>query len=136
VRRELLAAVVLAGALLLLALPASAQQPVVTSPSRVASVNASGTIAVTNTFQQIFASALLLAQPRQGCLIQNGGASTMWVFFGPIASATKAASFQLVPPGVGVQGGAIGCATGGGGVLQDQVSITGTATEAFTAARQ
>jgi hypothetical protein len=131
-RRGLLAA----GVLALLVFPASAQQPVVTSPSRVASVNASGTIAVTNTFQQVFASALLLAQPRQGCLIQNNGASTMWVFFGPVASATKPTSFQLVPPGVGVQGGGIGCGTGAGGVIQDQVSITGTATEAFTANRQ
>lgn len=126
----------LAAALVLLAGAASAQQPVITSPSRVGSVNASGTIAVTNTFQQVFASALLLAQPRQGCAIQNNGVNTMWVFFGPLASATKATSFQLVPPGVGVQGGSIGCNTGGGGVLQDQVSITGTATEAFTANRQ
>lgn len=124
------------GLVLLLGSGAFAQTPVVTSPSRAGSINASGTIAVTNTFQQVFASTLGTPAPRQGCLVQNGGTNVMWVFFGPIASATKASAFQLVAPAVGVQGGAIGCGTGGGGVLQDQVSITGTMGEAFAASRQ
>lgn len=90
------------------------------------STNLSGTISVTNTFQSIQAST----PTRNGCLIQNQSTTdTMWVFFGAIGSATKATSFELDS----THGLAISCAVGGIGVLTDQVSITGTSTDGFTA---
>jgi hypothetical protein len=120
---------------------ALAQQPVVTSPSSVGTVNTSGTIGTGGgTFQSVFAAAGHVAKPsvaaRQGCLVQNTGGNVEYVFVGPIASATEATSYQLVPPGTGIQGGSISCATLGGGVLQDQISITGTSGDTFTATRQ
>jgi hypothetical protein len=116
-----------------LAAPALAQQPVLTNPSSASTLNASGTIAVTNTFQSVFAAAAPLGS-RQGCLVQNTGTHTMNVYFGPVANATLTNSFQIVP--IGSSGpNSISCSTGAGGVVQDQVSITGTATETFTATR-
>ena len=94
----------------------------------VTTTQAGSTIAVTNTFQQVLAPVYPLGTPpvlRQGCLVQNNGSHTMYVFFGPIASATTAKSFQLTA------GQGIGCATGSGAVLQDQVSITGTSGDAY-----
>lgn len=117
---------------LALLLVASAAYAVSTTPGPVTSTNVSGTIAVTNTFQSVIAANT----NTKGCLIQNNGSNTMWVYFGTIGTATKAKSFTLRPPGTGIQGGSISCATGGGSILTDQVSITGTATEAFTAASQ
>jgi hypothetical protein len=102
--------------------PSLAQSPVVTQPSSQAATNFSSTIAVTNTFQSVFAASA----KRQGCSIQNNGSNTMWVFFGAIADATKAKSF-LLGVGQGISCGSIGV------VAKDQVSITGTATEAFAA---
>lgn len=110
----------------------SAAYAVATQPQPVTSTNVSSTIAVTNTFQSVIAAS----PATKGCLVQNNGANTMWVFFGPIAGATKAKSFTLRPPGTGIQGGSISCATATGAVITDQVSITGTATETFTAASQ
>lgn len=124
---------------LMVPLGARAQSPVVTYPNPVTSVDASSTITVTNTFQSVFTAAGGTGSARaarQGCLIQNNGSNTMWVFAGPIANATKATSFQLIAPTTGVQGGSFSCATGGGGILQDQISITGTSGDAFTAKRQ
>lgn len=96
------------------------------SPNALTSTNLSGTISVTNTFQSIQA----LTAGRKGCLIQNQSLTdTMWVFFGPIGSATKATAFELDPQ----HGLAISCAVPGLGVATDQVSITGTSTDAFTA---
>lgn len=90
------------------------------------STNLSSTVAVTNTFQSIQVSTA----GRNGCLIQNQSTSnTMWVYFGAIGGATKAKSFQLDS----THGLAISCSVGGLGVLTDQVSITGTAADAFTA---
>lgn len=90
------------------------------------STNLSGTIAVSNTFQSIQASN----STRQGCLIQNQSTTDqMWVFFGPIANATKGKSFILDS----THGLQIGCPTGANGVLSDQVSITGTSSDAYTA---
>lgn len=90
------------------------------------STNLSGTIAVTNTFQSIQISTA----GRKGCLIQNQSTTDpMWVFFGPIGSATKGTSFELDS----THGLAISCSVGGLGVVTDQVSITGTGTDAFTA---
>lgn len=87
---------------------------------------ASGTVAVTDTFQSVFA----YEPNRSSCLIQNNSASAkMYVFFGPIASATKATSIVLDA------GKSVTC-NSGPVVAIDQVSITGTATDAFYAAQQ
>lgn len=88
--------------------------------------NLSGTIAVTNTFQSISPQTL----SRGGCLIQNNGSNSMWVFFGPIASATKAKSV-VVPAGQSVS-----CSTGTAAPVTDQISITGTSADAFYAGVQ
>lgn len=111
---------------LLLPTVAVSQQAFVTKPYSVTSNNnVSTTIAVTNTFQSLW----LASNVRTGCTIVNYGSNTMWVFFGPIASATKATSIQLAV------NQAVYC-TLGDIVLNTQVSITGTATEAFYAAQQ
>lgn len=90
------------------------------------STNLSGTVTTTNTFQSIQTSTA----GRKGCTIQNQSSTDpMWVFFGPIGSATKATAFQLDA----THGEAISCAVGGLGVLTDQVSITGTSTDAYVA---
>jgi len=88
-----------------------------------ASVNASGTITVTDTFQSVFA-----ANPtRTGCKVQNNGAAAMYVYSGPIASATKDSSYQIV-----AAQSSFDCAIGFG-VQTDQISITGTSTQKFYA---
>ena len=53
----------------------------------------------------------------------------MYVFFGPLADASTAASVKLAA------GQAVSC-NNGPVTLIDEVSITGTATEAFFAAHQ
>lgn len=110
---------------------AIAQQgsPVTTFPAPQTLVDASGTIGVTNTFQSVLASKIGAsgAQIRHNCTIQNNGSHTMWVFFGPIANAVASKSYQIS------SGQLIYCSGPSGITLQDQVSITGTATEAFTA---
>ena len=118
-------------ALLLMATPSVAQQgsPVTTFPAPASSVDASGTIASTNVFQSVFASKIgsPASQTRHNCAIQNNGSHTMYVFFGPIASATEPKSYQLAA------GLLIYCSGPSGITLQDQVSITGTSGDAFTA---
>lgn len=110
-------------ALLLLApLPAMAQSAVRTTPFGVVSSNLSSTITLTGTFQSIQTAN----SERKSCLIQNNGSNDMRVYFGPIASATSAASAKLSA------GSSINCAAGGI-VLTDQVSITGTTADAFVA---
>lgn len=114
---------------------ALAQTPVITKPYLAATNNGSGTIAVTNTFQQIFAaSARPQAQGgvgpvRSACTIQNNGTHIMYVYFGPIANATTATSSQLAA------NQSLNCNTGPV-VLSDQVSITGTSGDVFYAAQQ
>ena len=100
---------------------AVAQTAPFTKPSR----NVSSTIAVTNTFQQVLASTA----GRAACAIQNNGVNTMYVFFGPIASATLTNSVRLAA------GASVNC-NSGITVLTDQVSITGTAADVFFAAEQ
>ena len=104
-------------------------QPVTTFPAPQSTVNVSGTISVTDTFQEILPSKIGVppAQLRHNCSIQNNGSHTMYVFFGPIASATEAKSFQVAPSGTIYCGGPVSI------TAQDQVSITGTSGEAFTA---
>jgi hypothetical protein len=107
-------------------LPVNASVSASVAVAPLTSSNLSSTVAVTNTFQSIQVSTA----GRNGCLIQNQSTSnTMWVYFGAIGGATKAKSFQLDTS----HGLAISCSVGGLGVLTDQVSITGTATDAFTA---
>lgn len=105
-----------------------AQTPVVTIPFPVTSGNASGNISVTNTFQSVF-SAATAALPRKACAVQNNSAATMFVFFGSISTATSGTSVSLAA------GATTNCNIGGV-VLQDQVSITGTAGGFFYAAQQ
>lgn len=87
--------------------------------------NYSSTIAVTNTFQSIEGANAA----RSGGLIQNNGVNSMWVFLGPIASATKAKSIVLVA-------GQSLSLSAPGVVVTDQVSITGTSTDTFYAGFQ
>jgi hypothetical protein len=89
----------------------------------VLSTNYSGAIQSTNSFQTIQGQT----NNRQGCLIQNNGAHTMYVFFGNVASATTATSAQLSA------GQAIYCAVTGNTVVRDAISITGTSGDAFFA---
>lgn len=112
---------------------AEAQTPpvnlVTTAPLGVLSHNDSGTIAVTNTFQSIW-TASTNNRGRAGCAVQNNATTNaMYVFFGPIASATIGKSVKLAA------GLAVNC-VGSGIVLQDQVSITGTSGDAYFAAQQ
>lgn len=112
---------------LLFSTPIFAQTPVTTQPKGVVSYNSSSTITVTNTFQSIFVANV----NRVSCTIQNNSASnSMWVFFGPVANATKGASVVLAAAQ------SCGCNPPNGVVLQDQVSITGTSGDAFFAAQQ
>lgn len=83
------------------------------------------TIAVTNTYQQ----ALALNAARQGCLLQNEGANTVYVFFGS-APADTTTSFQLATK----QG--ISCAVGGLGVATDAIQVTGTANDVVVVSSQ
>ncbi len=105
--------------------PIFAQTPVQTQPKGVISYNSSGTISSTNVFQSVF----LANSNRVSCTIQNNGANAMWVYFGPLASATKGASVELAI-------GQSAFCNNNVIVLQDQVSITGTSTDAFFAAQQ
>lgn len=101
--------------------------PVSSQVYRLPSINLSGTISVTNTFQ----SVQIQADGRGGCTIQNGGGTNaMWVFFGPIANATKAKSFILDA----THGETISCGIPFlPGLITDQISITGTSGDTFTA---
>lgn len=114
----------LIGALFLLigASFAYAQTPVVTQTSKFSNANASSTIAVTNTFQSIWSSNSF----RNDCIIQNNGAASMYIYFGPIANATTPNSLSLAANST------FRCANSGI-VQSDQISITGTATQKFFA---
>lgn len=107
---------------------AGAQQgipPVATWPVVTTSSNVSSTITSAGTYQSVFAASAL----RRGCTVQDNGTHTMYVFFGPIASATHGNSVQLT------QGQSVSCQAGGI-VLTDQVSVDGTTADAFYAAQQ
>lgn len=117
---------------LLLGLGASAavaQSTVVTQPQEVTTTNASGTIASGGTYQQIWPRESA-TRGRVGCTIINQSTHTMFVFAGPIASATHANSVQLAA------NQAFYCSTGNGGVLRDQISIDGTTADTYYAAIQ
>jgi len=125
--KKLLALLALLGAIFAPSF-ASAQNPVITKPYAVTTSNASSTIASTNVFQSIW-SADTTVTGRTSCTVQNNGTHTMYVFFGPIASATTAKSVQLSA------GQSVYCSVNGM-VLKDQVSITGTIGDAFYAGLQ
>lgn len=136
-------------ALFLLVSPALAQNAVQTSPQNTLVCpsttnnntntpgtcnNPSSTITVTNTFQSVFASAWnrnVGNGSRRNCLVQNNSltGNNMWVYIGPILNATKGSAFQIVPTGT------FNCANAVS-VVADQISITGTAGDAFTAVQE
>ena len=97
-----------------------------TTPTVAFTTTANSTISVTNTFQQVLAQNT----NRASCLIQNQGTHTMYVYFGAIASATTSNSYQIAPAQT------ISCSVNSGIVLGDQVSITGTAGDAYTVTNQ
>jgi hypothetical protein len=110
---------------------ALAQSPVLTQNSPLPELsNASGSVAVTNTFQSVFDAnfaASTTGRGRSGCIIGNTGSTTLWVHFGPIASATTPLSASLA------QHDRITCNEMGGSVVQSQVSVTGTSGGTFFA---
>ena len=120
----------LVGLLALLVVSAHAQAPTVTTPYGTNSTNSSSTITtgVGGVFQQVWAASTA-SRGRVSCMVQNTGTNPMYVYFGPIASATVAKAIKIVA------GQAVSC-TNGGVVLKDQVSISGTTTETFYAAVQ
>jgi hypothetical protein len=106
-------------ALALCAAPVAAQLGVPTSVSN-------GTIAVTNTFQ----TALAGNGSRKGCTIQNQGTHVMYLYPGVTTAASTAAAMQLL------SGQTFYCQATGSSVITDQISITGTAGDAFIAYEQ
>src|ERR1017187_6858444 len=102
----------LVGFLLLVGASARAEPPFT---NHVNGLNASGTITAGGTYQSVYPKT----SNRVGCAIQNNGANTMYVYFGPIASATHGASVQI-PAGQGLN-----CNVGNT-VLPDQASFGGS----------
>jgi len=88
----------------------------------VGSMNLSGSIAITNTFQSIQGQT----NNRQGCAIQNNGTHTMYVYIGSGAPST-ATSAQLSA------GQSLICGVTGNTVAKDAISITGTSGDTFYA---
>lgn len=96
---------------------------------------ATGTIAVTSTFQQV----LPYNRGRIGGYLQNNGTNTMFVFLNGknsttgacTANATTAGSIELAPPGVSTSGDNVNFAYAGIHVA-DQVCITGTSGDSFS----
>lgn len=132
-----------AAGLMILTSQVRAQETVVTQPGAALSGDASGTIAVTNTFQQVWGNTVNTSGnggtsgQRKGCLIINTSTNRQWVYFGPLAFATKASAIPLEPAtAINALGGYVSCATGSGSTLQDQISITGTANDTFVAKQQ
>lgn len=84
------------------------------------------TIAVTNTYQALLARD----DGRKGCLFQNQGTHTMFIFPGTIAQGTTAG----VNAGTGAMqvtaGGTFSCGLGNM-LLTDQLVVTGTAGDGF-----
>ena len=119
--KRLLIALLLIGA----SFSAYAQSPVITQPYRANNHNDSSTITATNTFQSIWAASTAITG-RTDCIIQNNGAASMFVHFGPIANATTPNSLTLAA------GGIFRCANSGV-ITKDQISITGTISQEFFA---
>lgn len=117
--------------------PCSAQQFVTTIPAPASSAggDASGTIAVTNTFQKLFAGAGNSIAPtvgtpgaRHGCSVQNNGTHTMYVSESlGVAASALTTSWQIA-----ASGGLFNC-NFGGVVLFGEIDITGTSGDTFVA---
>ena len=101
------------------------QTPVVTTPSGAIIHNDSTTIITSNTFQSIW-SASTQSTGRIDCIIQNNGAASMYIYFGPIANATTPNSLILAAAGIFKCGN-------NGVITKDQISITGTSGQNFFA---
>jgi len=120
--KRLLLALLILGASLA---PSYAQSPVTTYPYTTTISNSSANVATTNTFQSIWAASANLTG-RTDCIIQNNGAASMYVYFGPIANATTPNSLTLAAAGIFRCGNS-------GVVTKDQISITGTSGQRFFA---
>jgi len=120
--KRLLVAGSLLGAFLL---PAHAQFLQSTPPSVVAAFTANG------SFQVALASA---NGNRFGCLIQNQGTHTMYVFVGA-GSATTGTSIQLPPPGTNTPS-VFSCSLPGGAAIQDEIQVEGTSADAYLVVSQ
>lgn len=133
------------------ALDSRAQQAVVTQPGQANSGEASGTIASSTLFQQIWPSSANPASSgslghRNGCLVLNNSPDQQWVYFqGPGMTtptsanfaAIKAESIPLEPAqSANLLGGDVSCATGGGQILQDAIWIAGTISDTYVAKQQ
>lgn len=139
------------GLLMASAVDSRAQSPVLTQPGQANSGEGSGTLAATDTFQLIWASArnptsIGSLGYRNGCLVLNNSTHTEWVYFqGPgmdtpnasNAAAIKAKSIPLTAATVAnTLGGYVNCITGAGQALQDAVWIAGTQNDTFVAKQQ
>lgn len=108
---------------------AYAQSPVVTRPQGVTTGDYSGSIASTNTFQEVF-PASTATTGRLDCIIQNNSASAkMYIHFGSNPSA-------ITPDSLNLAAGAIFRCANGGTVIKDRISITGTSGDLFFATQQ
>lgn len=107
---------------------AFAQSPVTTVPYGVTSSHNSNSVTSTNTFQSVFAASTGNTG-RSGCIIQNNGSNTMYVYFGPIANAVTNDSVKLSTSQ------SLNCESVAGVVVKDQVSITGTSGDRYYAAQ-
>lgn len=117
-------------------LPAQAQQVIYANPVAATSLggDASGTIAVTNTFQKLWGAANGTYAPvtgaagsRRGCSVQNNGTHNMYVNEGtPVANATTSNTWILAA------GNLFNC-NFQGVVLTGEIDITGTSGDAFVA---
>jgi len=92
--------------------------PVSSSGTGLTSTETGFTITTGNTFQ----SLAVANSARKSCTIQNTSSHIMYVFAGPLASATTTNSFQIV-----ASGGTYSCATPAG-VITDQISVTTSTT--------
>ena len=109
---------------LVLAGPALAQSPVRTSPQGVNGTIVSGSIATTNTFQNLWAASDL-TPGRRGCIVSNLGASTMYLYLGAIANATT-------PKSIPIAAGTSFSCNQGAVVILNEVNITGTAVQFYS----
>lgn len=94
--------------------------------------NAASTIAVTSTFQ----SALAASTSRKGCRVTNKGTNIMRVFIGAPGSGATGTSFILAAGSASADGGTFDCGLMQGVVITDQISITGTAADAYLVTSQ
>lgn len=111
------------GGLVALLFAGSAFAQTITPKSSV-QPNGSGTIAVTNTFQQVFTSN----GSRFACSIQNKGTNNMYAYWGPPERATVTNSVQIAA-------GSIAYCNNGAIVFSDPVSITGTSGDTYYASQ-